>query len=232
MRWQERPRGNKKPLHSILPGQDWKDEPCFLIGGGASLLGFDFSRLLRTRARVIVCNKGFTHVPFADMIVAMDSDLYRAIHHNQLGQDVKRQFLEFQGLKVWIDLNNYRMAGVYYVFRENEPVIHKKVHAGVYAGNNTGVGALALACTLGCNPIYLLGYDMQLTKGKSHFHGGYHRKMTESTPRTFIHHFTRLKPAIVKRQIRVVNLNRRSGLRCFPFGEIEDAIEAHKRTQS
>lgn len=224
MRWYEKPRGNKKPLHDILAGGDWKDEPCFLIGGGNSLAGFDFERLRRARARVIVCNKGFMSVPFADIMVAMDSDFYSAIHKNTLGAEVKKRFLAFPGFKVWIDLNNYRMMNVHYVFRCSYPVINKKLKNGIFCGNNTGTGSLALAATLGCNPIYLLGFDMMITKGKGHFHDGYHRKMAESTPKTFIKHFNKLAPALKKAGIDVVNLNRQSGLRCFQFGEVENAI--------
>ena len=68
--WKEQPRGTKKPLWNFLKAGAWADEPCFLIGGGPSLQGFDFAQL-EGKGRIIAVNRSFHYVPFADMMVAM-----------------------------------------------------------------------------------------------------------------------------------------------------------------
>ena len=46
---------------------------------------------------------------------------------------------------------------------------------GVYYGKSSGYLAINIAYIMGCNPIYLLGFDLE---GK-HFHDGYGKRMNE-----------------------------------------------------
>ena len=234
MRWIEKPKGSKIPLWTKLEAGAWSGQRCFVIGGGTSLSGFDFDRLGRSGERVIVCNRGFVEAPFADIMVAMDIDLYNWLEAREIGRTHEEQvaitkaFHRFKGLKVWIDMNNSTMqAPVHYVLRESRPVIHKRMKNGIFSGNNVGVGALCLAATLGASPIYLLGYDFYLQKNesgkikKTHFHSGYPRKMTDSHVNSFIYFFKIIAPAIRRRGIRVYNMNRKSKLRIFPFADFK-----------
>jgi len=234
MRWLEKPKGSKIPLWTKLEAGAWSGQRCFIIGGGTSLVDFDFDRLGRSGERVIVCNRGFVEAPFADIMIAMDIDLYNWLEESEVGRTHEEQiaitkaFHKFKGLKVWIDMNNSRMnAPVHYVLRESRPVIHKRIKNGIFSGNNVGVGALCLAATLGASPIYLLGYDFYLQKSgsgkitKTHFHSGYPRKMTDSHVNSFVHFFKIIKPAIYRRGIRVYNMNRKSKLRIFPFADFK-----------
>jgi len=233
MRWFEKPKGSKIPLWTKLEAGAWSGQRCFVIGGGTSLSGFDFDRLGRCGERVIVCNRGFVEAPFADIMIAMDIDLYNWLEAYEIGRTREEQvaitkaFHAFKGLRVWIDMNNSTMkAPVHYVYRESRPVIHKRMKNGIFAGNNVGVGALSLAATLGASPIYLLGYDFYLQKNekgeirKTHFHSGYPRKMEDSHVKSFVYFFNIIAPAIRRRGIEVFNLNRKSKLRAFPFADI------------
>lgn len=234
MRWFEKPKGSKIPLWTKLEAGAWSGQRCFVIGGGTSLTGFDFDRLGRCGERVIVCNRGFVEAPFADIMFAMDIDLYNWIEARQIGRTREEQiaitkaFHAFKGLRVWIDMNNSTMnAPVHYVHRESRPVIHKRMKNGVFSGNNVGVGALCLAATLGASPIYLLGYDFYLQKSgsgaikRTHFHSGYPRKMVDSHVNSFVCFFDMIAPAIRRRGIEVFNLNRKSKLRSFPFADLK-----------
>ena len=221
--WKEQPRGKKKPLWNYLKAGDWKDEPCFLIGGGPSLQGFDFAQL-EGKGRIIAVNKSFFYVPFADMMVAMDQQFYDWVTKGQLGTPIRAAFKTFAGFKVWIDSNNSTMNGVEFIFRWNLPELTNTMKQGVYCGNNTGVGALALACLLGCNPILLLGYDMGHRGRKTHFHSGYLTPQAPSTTQNFIKHFEMLAGQIARKGIKVINLNRNSRLKCFGFGDINDFL--------
>jgi hypothetical protein len=221
--WKEQPKGNKKPLWKFLNAGDWKDEPCFLIGGGPSLLGFDFERL-RGKGKIIAVNKAFFYVPFADMVLAMDQDFFKHLTHANYGLKYTTAFQVFPGWKVFVDSNNTKMDGVKFVFRWNLPELTFDMKKGVYCGNNSGVAALCMACLLGCSPIYLLGYDMSHKGKKSHFHSGYLTSQSPGTLGNFIKHFTMLHKQIQKKGIKVINLNQHSRLRCFEFGNINDIL--------
>lgn len=225
------PKGTKRPLFSVLKGGDWHNERCFIIGGGPSLRGFDFSRL-RNQGRIIACNRAFLDVPFADMMVAMDVDLYKWIQSGALANKLKktkkeiiRAFRKFEGFKVWIETGNNRMDGVFYIHNYRMPKITRRFKQGVYTGNNTGVGALMTAACLGCNPIYLLGIDGKHKGNKSHYHSGYPRHQAEKTASSFVHHFERVAGAIKRNKIQVVNLNPRSAVRCFKFSTIDEVLK-------
>ena len=221
--WKEQPRGTKKPLWNFLSAGDWKDEPCFLIGGGPSLQGFDFSRL-EGKGRIIAVNRSFHYVPFADMMVAMDQQFYDWVTKGQLGTPIQAAFKTFAGFKVWVDSSNSKMDGVHFVFRWNLPELTFHMKKGVYCGNNSGVGALCMACLMGCNPILLLGYDMGHRGRKTHFHSGYLTPQAPSTTQNFIKHFEMLAGQIARKGIKVINLNRNSRLKCFGFGDINDFL--------
>lgn len=228
------PKGTKKPLFSKLKGGEWRGQRCFVIGGGPSLRGFDFDRL-KGKGRIIVCNKDFLNVPFADMMIAMDQDLYRWIHSGALTKkpankrEIQIKFRNFSGVKVWIEIGNHRLDGVHYVHAFRLPKVTKRFTEGIYSGNNTGTGALMAACTLGCNPIYLLGIDGKHEGKRSHHHGGYpSRPQMAKTAASFVPTFGRVAKPIRKAGIRVINLNPQSAVRCFKFSTLDEVFKNDK----
>lgn len=225
------PKGTKRPLFSVLKGGEWRNETCFIIGGGPSLRGFDFERL-RGKGRVIACNRVFLDVPFADMMIAMDIDLYRWIHSGalsrQLGRkknEALREFRKFKGLKVWIEIGNNRMNGIHYIHNYRFPRITRRFRQGVYTGNNTGVGALMTAACLACKPIYLLGIDGRHEGKRTHYHSGYPRRQADKTAASFVNHFKFVSGPLKRNKFRVVNLNPHSAVRCFPFSTIDEVLK-------
>jgi len=228
------PKGTKKPLFSVLKGGEWRDQRCFVVGGGPSLRGFDFWRL-KGQGRIIVCNKAFLNVPFADMMIAMDADLYRWINSGALTnkpadkKDIQTKFRKFQGLKVWIEVGNNRMDNVHYVHSFRLPQVTRRFTQGIYTGNNTGTGALMAAVTLGCNPIYLLGIDGRHEGKRSHYHSGYPgRPQMAKTAASFVPTFNRVAKPIKKAGVKVISLNPRSAVRCFPFSTIDEVLRNDK----
>jgi hypothetical protein len=224
------PKGTKRPLFEVLKGGEWHGQRCFVVGGGPSLRFFDFNRL-KGQGRIIVCNKSFLDVPFADMMIAMDQDLYRWIHSGALAnsaakkEEIKNRFIRFKGLKVWIELGNHKMDDIHYVHNFRLPRITRRFTQGIYTGNNTGVGALMAAVTLGANPIYLLGIDGKHQGKKSHYHSGYPREQQPVTAKSFVHHFEFVARPLKHAGIRVVNLNPNSAVRCFHFSTIDEVVK-------
>jgi len=219
--------GPNKPLADFLKSGAWRGQRCFVIGGGPSLKGFDFKRL-EGQGRIIATNRSFLDVPFADLLLAMDPDCYDYIREGNLPgwPDSWKRFKAFRGFKVWIDGNCNNMPGVLHLNNIQDPCFSKNLHNGIYGGNNTGTAALMLAAALGCSPIYLLGIDGKHDKktGKSHYHKGYPKTQHEAIANSFVSYFHEAKKALAKRGIQVINLNRRSAVKCFPFGDVDKVL--------
>lgn len=216
----------------ILRADVWRGQRCFILGGGDSLAGFDFSRL--KGERVIAINRAFEKAPFADILFAFDSRFYWWTVRGELppdknglggGQEAARKFAAFEGLKVWLDLTGGKaLPGVAFLSSRGTDGVPGELRDGIYDGGNSGYAALNLAIALGANPIYLLGFDMH-GDGAGHqawFHGGYPTNQGDRVYQGFASHFEKIAPALDARGIKVVNLNPGSSLRCFEFGRFED----------
>lgn len=215
-------RGGKKHVSEILHDGQWTGQPCFILGGGSSLTGFKFERL-RGR-RTIAINRAFEFAPFSDFLFSMDSTFYQWVLKFRRGP-----FLAFPGIRVFLDSMNFPFGPeVHYIRNAGLQGFPASLKTGIYSANNSGYGALQMAICLGARPIYLLGYDMNDTgAGRTHFHDGYPGKFGAKINRTFRQGFEALAPALRAKGIRVVNLNGASGLRCFEFGTIEEALDDH-----
>jgi hypothetical protein len=208
------------PASQVLHDGDWAGKPAFLIGGGPSLLGFDFERL-RGKGHVIAINRAFEFIPFADILFFMDWKFYKRCHDIP---DIREKWTSFTGHKVFLNLMGRKLDDVYSMRSLGRNGVSGSLAKGLYHGNNSGVGALNLALCLRAQPIYLLGYDMRHEGGRSHFHGGYGPRASEHTAKSFIREFERMAKALGERRKTIINLNPRSGLRIFPFGNVDEVL--------
>jgi len=217
---------NNRSLHTILPDYSWSKQPCFIIGGGPSLRGFDFERL-RGKGKIIAVNRAYLDCPFADMLVFMDkSRFYRWAMENKLDKKSKVRFEEFKGIKVYVGTHD--IPNVMLVPRAGKYGLSTSLEEGIYIGTNSGYSALSIALCLGAQPIYLLGFDMKYerdAKGKpiSHYHK-YPAVQEEKVVRDFKEGLEKLAPELRLRGRRVINLNPDSGLRCFEFMKPEEVL--------
>jgi hypothetical protein len=227
----KRTRNQMNPYHpfaDVIADGAWSGERAFIIGGGPSLIGFDFERL-RGRGRIIAINKSFLDVPFADVLYFMDFDpFYVPIKKGKWGADVLAKWNAFKGHRVFLNIMGRELEDVYSVRSLGMNGISTSLRMGIYHGNNSGVGALALAICLRANPIYLLGIDCKfaIVDGKkiSHYHDGYSQALSENSFRGFMRNFDRLNRYLSRTSFRVINLNPDSGLRCFPFSTIDEVL--------
>lgn len=88
-------------------------------------------------------------------------------------------------------------------------------------GDNSGFQGLNLAILFGSPYIVLVGFDMRIVSGKSHFFGDhpqglFQRKEYESFARKFV-------PA--PEGVEIVNATPGSALTCYPMTELDEAIE-------
>jgi hypothetical protein len=213
------------PATSVLHDGAWAGQTCFIIGGGPSLLGFDFERL-RGKGRIIVINKGYMSVPFADVLFFMDhASFYAKIKRGTFGQEAITAWAEFPGLKVFLNLMGRKVEDAYSIKSLGQKGLSSSIECGLFHGNNSGYGAIGLAVCLGANPIYLLGYDCKFKNGVSHWHGGYNYRQPESIFRSFKDDIDSLGKLIAaKGTTRIVNLNPDSALTSFPKSTIEKVL--------
>lgn len=138
----------------------WSNQSCYIIGGGASLKGFDFGRL-KGKANRIVINRAWKDVYDAEIWFSEDHRVVVELW----GQDPA--FQAFKGTKVLHALAPHCATEALAV----DPTLHiiPKKREDKYWGHTfadglsmsscSGVGAINLAWLLGADPIYLLGFD-------------------------------------------------------------------------
>lgn len=88
---------------------------------------------------------------------------------------------------------------------------------------NSGAGAIALAIAKGARRILLLGYDMQYTGGRRHWHGDHPAKLGNAGKiaewPAFFERLRRDHP-----DIEIINCSRETALTCFPRQSLETAL--------
>ena len=156
----------------------WASEACYIIGGGASLKGFDFSRLKNKKNKIAI-NRAWKDVYDADIWFSED---HRVIT-DLWGADP--MFQAFKGLKVLHALSP-QCADEALAVDPTLTVIRRKredkywsrhFRDGLSMSSCSGVGAINIAYLLGAEPIYLLGFDCR-TDGNyvQNYHDDYKQK--------------------------------------------------------
>jgi len=92
----------------------------------------------------------------------------------------------------------------------------------IHYGSNSGYQAINLAFLMGAKLIYLLGYDMGRTGGKSHWFGSHPAGLCEGNYEQLVPRFTKLATDLAREGVEVVNLSRATNLQCFKRSTIED----------
>lgn len=110
-----------------------------------------------------------SRIPDADILYACDECWW----------DRNRQLWNpFKGLKFTWSIEAVRKYGLLHAPGETGEGLGTQ---HLHAGGSSGYMAVNLAYFLGCTEIYLLGFDMQKTGGKSHWHGD-HRNGNNPSP--------------------------------------------------
>lgn len=91
-------------------------------------------------------------------------------------------------------------------------------------GGNSGFQAVGLALLFGAARIVLLGYDMQFSQKKSHWHGDHQGDLNNPQPSIFpawVEHFAKLK---ADTSAEIINCSRESALDCFEREPLETCL--------
>jgi len=152
------------------PSRDWDGQDAFLVGGGSSLRGFDFS-LLKGR-NVIGCNDAW-HLGEEIVSICLFGD-------TSWWEKNKQDLKSFKGRVV-------SCAPTCLTLKLDWLWQMKRVKDGLHDGDtlgwnqSTGAAAMNLAMLLGAHRIYLLGYDLSVQGGKFHWHD-YNKKKLNTEP--------------------------------------------------
>jgi hypothetical protein len=215
--------GSQRPLVDLTLTSNgaWQGRRCFIIGGGPSLAGFDFSQL---RGELVIgINRAFEKIA-PSVIFSMDSRLYAWIKSGMLGQEALDKYEKSTARKIWVEAPSFKFGAEVLVIPRLEGVgIGRSLSGGLYTGSNSGLAALNLAVVLGANPIYLLGFDLiSRDQFQQWWHDGYPTVQRDKVYQTFRKEFEEVAPTLKEMGVSVINLNPESGLRCFDFGKMPE----------
>lgn len=201
----------------------WAGRRCFIIGGGPSLRDFDFN-LLREELTIGV-NRAYERLD-PTVIFSIDSRFYSWATGGKYGRDAQLAWDHARARKIWLNTHKYEFGPeVQRIPVTKELKDGESIATGMKMVNNSGLGALKLAVTLGANPIYLLGFDLQESgRFQQWWHDGHPMLQRDSVYEEFRQEFETYAPKLAEQGIRVINLNPNSALRCFEFGEMPKMI--------
>jgi len=223
--------GINKKITDALNTNSWAGRRCFILAGGESLKGFDFTPL--KNELTIGINKAFQFYPDTKINYSMDSDFYSAIKDGRYdeisGEKLLDKWESYNGLRVFLTPMDIRQFGdeVYLIRRNIDFRLNKTLNEGIFGGRNSGFGAVMLARSLGCRNIYLLGYDMK-AKVTSHWHGGYpNRDMKDFNKKLagYKQEFQEALPYLLQDGVVVTNLSPDSDLKCFNNDTLENVLK-------
>ncbi len=157
------------------------NKSIYIIGGGSSLKGFDFSKL-KDKTTVAV-NKSYSYVPDLDYFITIDFTALKKISDINNINPTKIFVANFT--KPYLQEKEGRIVdtrfNLVYKLEDFDMIVKSKKTEGLGLsfndfrnGDNSGYCALQLAVVLGYTEIYLLGIDLTATGcEETHFHGGY-----------------------------------------------------------
>jgi len=213
----QKKRVDKKPERFQTPVQlwngAWSNRRCFIVGGGSSLTGFDFSRL--DNDLVIAVNAAYIDTN-PDIIFGMDRRFFQWANSGTFGDEALSKWKNTKALKVRLIMNDGDYGDMIKLKCMGTDGLSENLEHGLFHGKNSGYGALNLAYCLGANPIYLLGFDMDNYNRKN-----YHDHYIPGNMKEFPDAFENNKNKILAKT-KVINLNPDSNLKCFEFGDFKD----------
>ena len=178
---------------------DWTGQTVAALASGPSLVAEDcaFAR----RWPTIVTNATFRLCPWAQALFGFDLPWW-----------------------TW-NLREVRatFGGLLFCDQPRRGVTNAREHPAYQSFGNSGACAIALAIACGAERVVMLGYDCQLTGGRTHHHGPHQSGLRncDTLPR-WPAQFAALARFVAARGAEVLNASRESALTCFPRVALHD----------
>lgn len=189
----------------------WPGSTIVCLASGPSLTADDAAYVCG-RARAIAINTTYLRAPWADVLYACDWKWW-SWHQGAP---------TFQGLKYALQPGAERWPGVQ-VLRNTGREGLELDPAGLRTGRNSGYQAINLAVHLGAARILLLGYDMQRTGGREHWHPA-HPDASQGQYGRFLQMFPTLVEPLAAVGVEIINCTRETALTCFPRMPLREAL--------
>jgi len=159
-------------------------EICFVVGGGPSLNGFDFTQL--NGFDTIAVNKSVEYIPNPTYFITTDYSYFvkASLPIERIKQKSKNtyfvanmthDYMSFQNGRIVDTRRNFIYNDLYQytgVIESNNSDGFGSSLAEFSNGGNSGHCGIQLALLLGYKKIYLLGFDLN-SEGQTHFHQSY-----------------------------------------------------------
>ena len=157
---------------------------CFVVGGGPSLNGFDFTQLNGFDTNAI--NKAVEYIPNPTYFITTDYSYFikaslpieqinLKVHKSYFVANMSHPYMEIQHGQIVDTRRNFVYEDLY----QYDGVIQSYNTSGLSStinefsnGENSGHCGIQLALLLGYKKIYLLGFDLN-KEGQTHFHQSY-----------------------------------------------------------
>ena len=208
----------------------WEGETVAILAGGHSLTQAQVD-YVKGKCKVIAINSSYLLAPWADLLYFCDDRWY-----TQCGHKDRKEFKEFNGIKV--TLRNLSMPEDIMKLDHRGGTGLCLESDGLMTGSNSGYQCMGLAFHLGANRQLLLGYDMKIVNGKSHWHGGHKKDIEHSSGNrpdhvvlayktlefTMLPKFLTIVEPLEKAGIEVINCTPDSALECFPKASLFDIL--------
>lgn len=202
-------------------GPDWRGMTVAIMASGPSLTAEQAEIVRGWREdgddrRVIVINTTFRLAPWADMLYACDDEWW-----DFYIPEVRESF---RG-ELWTqDRPTAALHHINWVKSERSMGLGRKPGI-INQGGNSGFQAMNVAWQAGAARMILLGFDMQATGGKSHWHGNHPPGIhcPEAYP-AWIAAMRQISADLYLEGVPVVNCSVQTALTCFPRESLEAAL--------
>ena len=210
---------------------EWDGQDVVIIGGGPSLKGFDIRRLRNFPCKIIGVNRAYELID-PDILFGMDTRFFDWAYTGHFGEAIQKQYLSLT-CKIMAGVDTQPSdPRVQRIPRNGSITLSRTFKDGIFVNGNSGFGALNLALMMGAKRVYLLGYDCITGKSSettNHWHDGYNDGQRAGVYSRFASSFREYADQF-KERAEIINVNRESGISCFPFGDLPDGAYATPAT--
>ena len=161
-----------------------KNNICFVVGGGPSLNGFDFSLL--NGFDTIAVNKSVEYIPNPTYFVTTDYSYFikaslpiekinQKVNKSYFIANMSHSYMEYKNGYVVDTRRNFKYEDLYHydgIIESYNKIGFSSSLVDFSHGENSGHCGIQLALLLGYKKIYLLGFDLN-KDGLTHFHQSY-----------------------------------------------------------
>ncbi len=189
----------------------------FIIASGPSLTREDVESL--KGQRVLVINDNYLLAPWSAVLYACDG------HWWDWHAD-RPELKAFKGRKITQDEDAAKRYGLEHIRGVDEPGLSSDP-ACIHMGSNSGIQAINLAYHLGARRVVLLGFDMQATGGKTHWHGKHPGEDGGYSPwHKWLWRYQLVADDAKRMGFEIINATRETALTCFPRKPLASLLPA------